>query len=412
MTSEHRNMEELMSKKRWSDIFEKDVRMGMGNNNSSILSVSTRDLTRPFRGGTRLILSSLGALALGGYKTTHLYLTAKKPREPYTITVTHGKRKASINIIEVFGGENSRISWFKYNKLVNGAVDKLYEKPDVLICERRPVFMLCSKLSKYLKTPWILRIDALYSFCAVERARYTSDVNPLLKAPFAIASYVLMAKYADYGICVTKTLEKKLRHLLVKNITTVEPTHLTISEGDARVDRFELGKDAADKDYVIISSKDYRIIKLIASRAPDLRYIIIGEHPHRRIIEESPENIAWTGTISDQKLIQLYENALCTIIYRPWISGVSMALLETLHYGRPCIINSAAVNLTNGYNNIEGALVTDDVFTWPTLLKKFQNDKSFKSRLEIAARRFFDKKFSPEVHVAKMKHAVDIVKKL
>ena len=411
MISEHHKITQLTNKKQWNEVSKKDIRINIQNNNPPILYVSSRDLLKPFKGDTRLILSSLGALSLKGYKTIHLYLAPKKPREPYTITATDGEVKASINVIEIpFGEESYQNSWFNSNKLLNDIINQLPEKPNTIICERRPLFMLCSKLSKYLKVPWILRIDALKFFWALKRAQYTRNIIPLLKAPFVIASYVLMAKYADYGICVTKLLEKKLRRLMVKNITTVEPTYLTISDMDKYIpDDFDLNK--IDEDYVIISTKDYKVIKLVALKASNFKYIIIGSPP-QRMTERLPKNIVWTGTIPDQKLIQLYKNALCTIIYRPWLSGVSMTFVETLRYGRPCIINSAAINLTNGYENIEGFLVTDDVSVWPTLLEKLQANKSFKLQLEIAARKFFDENFSPEIHTVKMKHVIDITNKL
>jgi len=409
MTSGHLKNDTLISKNQRNDVLEEDMGISIDSNLSTILSISTRDISKPFQGDTRLILSSLGALALGGYEVVHLYLTPNKPREPHIIIVTDGKKKVSIKVIEIFSGvdENSWIGWFKCHKLIDDVTNQLYKKPGAIICERRSIFTLCLRLSKYFKVPLILRIDSLKSFWALKRARYTKNMIPVLKAPFAIASYVLMAKYADYGICVTKVLERKLRRLGIKNVTTIEPTYLTIPEKNTCVSDFKLD---LDKDYVIISTKDYKVIKSIASKTPDLRYIIIGETPHKSVIEGLPKNIVWAGIIPDQKLIQLYKNALCTIIYRPWLSGISMTLIETLYYGRPCIINSAALNLMND-EDIEGVLTVDDVSTWLTLLKKFQNDKSFKSLLETAARRFFEKKFSPEVYVTKMTNILNIIKR-
>jgi len=368
------------------------------DNKLSILSVSSRDLTKPFKGGTRLILSSLGALALGGYKTTHLYLTSGKPKEPYTITVTEGKEVASLEIIEIFGRKTSWIS-------------KLEKKPDLILCERRPLFLLSLKLSKYFKSPLILRIDALYSFWALERARYTRDIVSLLKAPFGIVSYLLMAKRANYGICVTKILERKLRSFGIKNITTVEPTYLTISEmGKQTNNDFELSKVTEESDYVIVSTSDYRVIKSIASETSDFRYVIVGNPPTKEIIKELSANIVWTGIISDPKLIQLYEKALCVMIFRPWLSGISMMLLEALHFGKPCIVNSAVADSSGvEYQNINGILVADDISTWSALAKKFRNDRLFKSQSEIAAKRFFDQRFSWKIHVAKMKSVFDIL---
>jgi hypothetical protein len=55
---------------------------------------------------------------------------------------------------------------------------------------------------------------------------------------------------------------------------------------------------------IINRGKDYRVIKLLASQTPALKYIVIGEPYSKSIIKELPTNLLWTGTISDQKLIR------------------------------------------------------------------------------------------------------------
>jgi len=379
----------------------------MNMDNLSILFISFHDLVSPTHGSARLVLSSAGAMALRGHHVKYIRITQESPKEFYQVKVTNSKKEGLIEAIDLFGGQISGSGWFKYMKLRNKIINILREKPDIIICESRPLFLLCSELSRRLKVPWVIRVDRMRSYCAIDIFRHTRKLRELFMAPPAIAYYALTAKYADLAISVAKWLEKELKRLLVNNIVTIEPTHLTLSEPSSS--NFFEGSyvDEIEEPYVIATVAPTKnaimLLKALALRTPDITYIITRKRP-RYVVEKWPKNIKWIGIVKDYERRKLYERALCVLIYRSWMTGICISSIEALSYGKACIANSPSVKGLS--QEVRGIIINDNILKWPEIIQLLKSDDSLRKRLEIEARGFFEAHLSPKVHAIKMEKAL------
>lgn len=364
----------------------------------NILSVSFQDLRKPFHGGSRLVLSSLGALALAGHKVLHVGMGDKKY---HVLSVTDGKRKATIKTKKVFDGNISQAGWFKYKRFRAKILSVIEDEPDIIICESRPLFLLCSELSRALKIPWVIRVDALRSLFCREIYRITRRLGELIIAPWAITSYVWITKRADLGICVSKILERKLRQLLVSNIRTVRPTHLTLVDENPQLRALDL----IPEDFVLYSGP-LKVLFDIASKASKTAWVTIRAKvtPFSPAKPKLANNIIQLGGVSDQELTHVYERAKCVLIYRSWpVTGISMTLVEALRFGKPSIVNSNAIIGLEDSANLGKVIVEDNILKWPDFIAKL-NSESFKQERELAAKRYYKLNLSPEIHASHMEN--------
>jgi glycosyltransferase involved in cell wall biosynthesis len=84
------------------------------------------------------------------------------------------------------------------------------------------------------------------------------------------------------------------------------------------------------------------IVRSLAELPPHLRLIVVGDGSHRRHIERETERlgvsdrVTFTGAISDDRLIELYRDALC-LVYVPFDEDYGLATLEGFLAEKPVI---------------------------------------------------------------------------
>lgn len=377
----------------------------------NVIALSFPDLTKPFRGSARLYLSSLGSLALEGHRVTYLRLT-NRSRGSYKVRVTDCSKKTDIYIRDIPIRRISSLGQFEYAKLSSIISQMVREgcdnEPDVIICEKRHLYTLCSRLSKLLRCPWVIRVDAFKSLHARQRFCWTRDYKELFVAPIARVIYLWITLHADLGICVSKTLENWLRLFYIHNICTIEPTYLTISHDtpSGKIDEI-LGSPDQDWDPVIYIGKP-RLLLAIALRTPDIGYAAIGfgyndlRAVAQRCNIKTPSNITCLHLIEDSLLARIYQKAKLALIPRPFLSGVSMASIEALYYGKPIITNRPAARALEGFATSGAAIVENDFSDWPFLVKKLYYNDDLRSSMGDSARNYFNFNLSPKIHASRM----------
>lgn len=376
----------------------------------NILALTEKDLTRPFTGAARLHLSSLGALALKGHKIVCIRL-ANRPRGSYRVRVTDGSKKADIYIMDIPVREHFPFRQFEYVKFSSTIFQLVSDDaPDIIICETRYLHNLCSRLSKLFKCPWVIRVDAFKSLYAKQRFSWTRNYKELFLAPIAKVIYVWSTFHADLGICVSKTLENWLRLFHIHNICTIEPTYLIISH-DIPNEKIDEILESLHQEFILYIGKPKLLIAM-ALRTPDLGYVAIGiSYNDLRAVTKGyntrvPSNITCLHLIEDSLLARVYKSAKLVLIPRPFLSGVSMASIEALNYGKPIITNKPTVSALRGFATSGAAIVEDDFTKWPLLVKKLYYNENLSANMEDAARNYFNFNLSPEIHALRMEAAL------
>lgn len=381
----------------------------------NILALSFSDLTKPFRGSFRLHLSSLGALALEGHIITHLWLTTNQPRGSYRVTVFDGSKKANISIMDIPVKRTPSYRHFEFANLSSTIFQTVRDDEfDIIICEKKYLYILCLRLSKLLKCPWVIRVDAFRSLYAKQRFSWKRDRKELFRASAAKMMYIWSTFRADLGICVSKILENWLRSQHIHNICTIEPTYLTIPN-NVPCEKMNEILELLPQEFILYIGKP-KLLTAMALRTSDIGYAAIGiSYGDLRAVAQRynikvPSNITCLNLIEDSLLARVYKSAKLVLIPRPFLSGVSMASIEALNYGKPIITNKPTASALRGFAASGATIVENGFIKWPMLVKKLYHNENLRANMEDAARDYFNLNLSPKIHASRMeavlKHVV------
>gem|GEM_PF-4739224 len=375
-----------------------------------ILSIGDLSLySHPKSGDERLIASSLVALASHGYDC-HYVNIIKKYSSNFLLrySISGLDTKAKVRCLDI-----TRELLVKY--LVNNNMNKIVEsKPDFILCFTPKVWLLSKMLSEKLGVRLIYRPHSIRGIYAKYIYRFTHDVRELVRAPFSIVRHVLFSTLSDFTVPVTGVEENALLRLRTNRdkICTIGPTYLrTRHPREDRLRTFEIPNETYFLSFGTFKGWDafqgifgLKILIKLARKLPHVKFLLIMTSSDLREFcttygIDKPENIVPTGPVNDDNnLSHLYKNACGFLLLYPWVTGVSMRLVEALYYGKAIITTLHPASKLNGLVERRGVLVADD---FPSILKATSHlldDEYYRLDFERKAKQYFNEHLSPNKH--------------
>lgn len=94
------------------------------------------------------------------------------------------------------------------------------------------------------------------------------------------------------------------------------------------------------------------VFPLILDKKPNMKFYIVGSNPPDEIISLSSNNIIVTGFVSDEELIQLYNQCRIVVVPLRYGAGVKGKVVEAMYYQIPVVTTSVGAEGIIGSENI------------------------------------------------------------
>ncbi len=194
-------------------------------------------------------------------------------------------------------------------------------------------------------------------------AKYTqSDVAQELVWNF----FVFLSNFCDKILVPSKVYLKKLQSYGIPS-TKIKTFLRGVDTNLFRPDRHDplfwstvLGFDVQDKTIVLFvgrvsKEKNLDLILKIASRLPDLVFVIVGDGPYRSILEsKKPKNVFLVGYMEGEKLARAYSSS-DIFLFPSETETYGLVILEAMASGLPVIVSSigaAHEHIKHNYNGL------------------------------------------------------------
>ena len=181
----------------------------------------------------------------------------------------------------------------------------------------------------------------------------------------------------------------------------------------AAVDRFKKELRIAEEGFVLITvgrldpPKGHRYVlealPSIIEEEQNIKYLIIGDGPYRETLQSLTkelnieQNVVFTGNRMDVKeLIYLSD----IFIFPSLSEGLSVALMEAMASGKPCIATSIPPNLEIIEDRLNGLTVPpEDSKSIKNAILFLMRSKTVREKISIEGQRTIKEKFSPKHNI-------------
>jgi hypothetical protein len=363
------------------------------------LVIGGQDIRWPVHGSSRLALVVLHALSLNHHKI--LYLIPGSSREYEVTRVTMKSR---------FG--ESRVVMMKTGMLKNPlsllhVTRMLGDDHDYILCLDRRSIPLCKVLSTRLDAPLVTYMDSP-KYLHLERL---TKIREKLLRPVALAWYVIIGLLSDVTITVSKYIEDYLGKWGVRSVT-IEPSYALLHERDDLVKSNDDYKIDELNYNAILCSCPLDLTLLVALKNPEVPIVVtglqayyIGEYLRIRGLTSKFKSLHLLHNISDRALEKLHDKVIISLISRPRLTGISMALIQELYFGKPIITDTNTASRIRGLMKSKTIIVNDRYVKWPSIVKELIKRADL-NELGVRARQFFDNKLSPRRFATYFEHAL------
>lgn len=402
-----------------------------------ILSLGRIDICNPTTGDARMVIGTLGSLALKGHTVLYVYLNNNKNKmklhyDEDVVIKVEGKK----SIIKIRKVIPKVIRFLNRNLLFKGETLKDVKNivrnfsPDIIIsenCNDPSIVHLARNISRDLKIPWIIRMDNLGGFFYKELYNLTHDPTVLIFAPFRISYYSIISRWASGAVAVSYRLEKALKGLGLKKITTIEPTYLpSYLESTSQQEKEKIREINSLESYGLMierigGSKHHRIYQkmffklliFLAKKTPDINYIAVGPNKQwlkelaNSIGTELPNNVYPIGEISSSSVLSsLYKKSSFVLIPDRYMPGVSTNLIETLYFGKVAVTTPAVAYSLRGLIHGKQAFIDNDYHRWDRYIASLAKDRKLLKSMEDEARKYFRNMLSWDIHAQRFEDLI------
>lgn len=382
-----------------------------------ILSIGERDLKNPKGGDAWMVFSSLVSLAILGHSVYYLHIspvTTGSEVVMQQLNVTTLKPNPCIKLIKAkkFGKLRSFLrNWKK-------EIEPLCEELglDVILAENREAWYPSYAVKRVMHLPLILRINQIRGMYWRRIFSCTHDGRELLRAPLSIFHNALLASLSNHCITLTYTEEWGLRKVGVRRISTIEPTFIQGSFGTSE----SKSLPKIEQPYILFlgnftgwdliqNAIAFRTLKSSVSKLTNVKFVLVGSSidEARGVLTGlgllNAPNILCIKALDETERCRLFEGASLVVIPLPWITGVSMRLVESLARGKAVLCTSVVARKLRGLLHGEHLLIEDNFHTYPSLIRDVITNDSLRNRLELGARRFFNNTLSPMKHGCRLR---------
>ena len=372
---------------------------------------------RPY-GYQRVVQGSAASLALRGHEVAYLELMWGKgrPLDEHVGLLAEG-RELGIRLIRAILRRHTAKGGLSF--YVDSARVRLGEQLKKVLVEFGPDYVVCEE-----RIPWFTARDVVRLTGA--RLVFRAHIIELLEAPcrglrglgkatwpYTMTFYTAsLARASDWALTLAFQDERELRKLLVRRVSTVEPTYAPIAN---HASRDEVRHLVEEHPAFFITYEPRRLHVRLARALPGVDFLIIGvsQEALTRALglprEKVPDNMMALGRVYEPDLAMLFERAMALLIPQKCFSGFCIRLIEGLAYGTPMLTTRDVAGKVRGLVDGVHLLVEDDYRRWPDLLARLAEDEELRIELGENAREFYQRRLRPQVHGRRIEAIFDII---
>ncbi|MCD6112159.1 MAG: glycosyltransferase [Bacteroidales bacterium] len=266
------------------------------------------------------------------------------------------KFKIFLNIIKsIFNGNPFQVGYF-YNRKAKKIIDKiiLEENPDHIFCQ-------LLRIAEYVKNyniPKTLDYQDVFSKGVERRIKNAA----FLLKPFFKSEYkrLLKAENKNFDYFDIKTIISKPDRELIPH---KDKDEIMIIRNGVDHEFFKPMQQEKEYDLVFIGNMGYppningaeyivkRILPLVYKKKPDIKLLIAGAQPHKKVMALKSDKVSVSGWVEDIR--QCYAKSKIFIAPMQIGTGLQNKLLEAMSMKIPCITSSLANKALNAKENDE-----------------------------------------------------------
>ncbi len=288
---------------------------------------------------------------------------------------------------------------------------KAQKKIKLLIKENQPDHLYCQlvRTAEYIKhqrIPKTLDYQDVFSKGAQRRIK----VSPWYFKPFLKLEYKRLLQYENHifdyfnNCTIISEPDRDLIPHPRKNqieiiINGVDTDFYKPMESDKKHDIVFTGNMAYPPNVNSVEFIAKKIIPIVKKDKPNIKVLISGANPDKRVKAVSSKNIDITGWVDDIR--ESYASAKIFIAPMQIGTGLQNKLLEAMAMKIPCITSHLANNALNARNNKE-ILVCETAEEYADSILKLLDDREFAYKIAENGYKFVMKKYNWESATARL----------
>ena len=397
------------------------------------------NIAEPRSGYTQLIFSSMASLGLNGHRLAYLQITKAPTEGGSSISAKEDIVRLNING-QMVRFANFRVTVHKNTTLMRmrglwknvlpRVLKSIDFTPELVVSEGNASHYFTRPLCQTLGISNVLRLHSIRGWYAPIIAKCSGEFNELFKAPLSILHTVVLAHLSDYVITITEVERKALQKFMVKNVSTIEPTYVRktqiiepkqldkisfdIDEITARPFVLYVGRVTATKTP---SAMALKLLLKVASLTPEVQFLVVGSNTEKikailGVSLNDLKNVLALGYINDYALEALYRKASIILLPLPFLTGVSLRLIEALAYGKAIITTSNVASKLRSLRSGKHIIVEDSIELYRDWIRDLINRDDSRKSLEDNAKEYFETELSPAIHASRFERLLFNVKGL
>jgi len=397
------------------------------------------NMAEPRSGYVQLIFSSMASLGLKGHRPAYLQITKAPTESRSSISVKEDIIRLNMKG-QMIRFANFRVTVSKNTTLMRTrglwknvlpqVLKSVDLTPELVVGEGNASHYFTRPLCQTLGIPNVLRLHSIRGWYAPIIAKCSGEFTEVFKAPLSILHTVVLAHLSDHVITITEVERKALQKFMVKSVSTIEPTYVRktqitepkllnkisfdIDKITARPFVLYVGRVTARKTP---SAMALKLLLKVASLTPEVQFLVVGSNTDqiRAILGVSLnglKNVLALGYINDYALEALYKKASIVLLPLPFLTGVSLRLIEALAYGKVIITTTIVASKLRNLRNGKHIIVEDNIKLYRDWIHNLINREECRKSLEDNAKQYFKTELSPAIHASRFEQLLFNIKGL